>query len=239
MNTCTYCRINNANPGHKWCQQCYLIGGKVHTSPTFHTTALCSRCNQRPANPGRKWCETCFRNGGNVNLCTHCNRNPANPGHKWCQQCFLNPQSGNTGNVIKFYNSNAPYYEFTNFYMASFTVNGITYPSSEHYFQAHKFTPRSREFYHVLSQASPRAAFDAARSMNHLKLPTWVSIKDDIMRQALYHKFTQNPHLAALLRNTGTAHLIEDSPIDPYWGIGTGNGLNMLGKLLMELRKSI
>jgi predicted NAD-dependent protein-ADP-ribosyltransferase YbiA (DUF1768 family) len=32
--------------------------------------------------------------------------------------------------------------------------------------------------------------------------------------------------------------LIEDSPYDSYWGIGpSGNGKNMLGKILMETRE--
>jgi predicted NAD-dependent protein-ADP-ribosyltransferase YbiA (DUF1768 family) len=40
--------------------------------------------------------------------------------------------------------------------------------------------------------------------------------------------------------DTGTEELIEDSPVDYYWGCGAdGSGKNMLGKLLMELREEL
>jgi predicted NAD-dependent protein-ADP-ribosyltransferase YbiA (DUF1768 family) len=40
-----------------------------------------------------------------------------------------------------------------------------------------------------------------------------------------------------LLLSTGNATLIEDSPMDFYWGCGSdGTGKNMLGKILMEYR---
>jgi ribA/ribD-fused uncharacterized protein len=58
------------------------------------------------------------------------------------------------------------------------------------------------------------------------------------MRRADLAKFVQNPDLAELLLATGDAGLIEDSPSEPYWGIGPdGNGLNWAGRVLMEVRK--
>ena len=42
------------------------------------------------------------------------------------------------------------------------------------------------------------------------------------------------------LLSTGERKLIEDSPVDYYWGCGEdGSGVNMLGKLLMELRTEL
>ncbi len=40
---------------------------------------------------------------------------------------------------ILFYEKKDPYYEFSNFYLAPITVDGIQYPNTEHYYQAQKF----------------------------------------------------------------------------------------------------
>lgn len=68
----------------------------------------------------------------------------------------------------------------------------------------------------------------------------WECIKVEVMRDALRAKFKRenNPKLYEMLRSTGDAYIVEDSPRDAYWGIGRdGKGENMLGKLLMEVRK--
>jgi len=57
------------------------------------------------------------------------------------------------------------------------------------------------------------------------------------MYKGLHAKFTQNYVLKDLLISTNYNIIRENSPRDDYWGIGKlGNGLNMLGKLLMKLR---
>jgi len=62
-------------------------------------------------------------------------------------------------------------------------------------------------------------------------------VKLDIMRRADLAKFTQNPALAQQLLATGRAELIEDSPFEPFWGIGhDGAGENWAGRVLMEVR---
>jgi|UniRef100_A0A6C0BIS6 hypothetical protein len=65
----------------------------------------------------------------------------------------------------------------------------------------------------------------------------WEQVKRNVMYRALVAKFTQNPALQRLLISTGNAQLVENSPRDSYWGIGAnGQGLNWLGRLLMDLR---
>jgi hypothetical protein len=57
------------------------------------------------------------------------------------------------------------------------------------------------------------------------------------MRSALRHKFNAHPTLVQLLLSTGDEEIIEQTTDDMYWGCGTRrDGLNMLGRLLMELR---
>jgi N-glycosidase YbiA len=57
------------------------------------------------------------------------------------------------------------------------------------------------------------------------------------MRRVDLAKFTQHADLAELLRATGDAELVEDSPSEPYWGIGPdGQGSNWAGRVLMKVR---
>ena len=43
-----------------------------------------------------------------------------------------------------------------------------------------------------------------------------------------------------LLLATGDAELVEDSPGEPFWGIGPdGAGLNWAGRVLMEVRTQL
>jgi len=57
------------------------------------------------------------------------------------------------------------------------------------------------------------------------------------MRVALRHESASHPTLADLLLSTGEEEIFEETTDDYYWGRGSsGVGLNMLGKLLMDLR---
>ena len=40
---------------------------------------------------------------------------------------------------LKFYGANNPFGEFSNFYHAEMKIDGKTWPTTEHYFQAQKF----------------------------------------------------------------------------------------------------
>ncbi|KAL1664178.1 hypothetical protein GGF50DRAFT_55350 [Schizophyllum commune] len=60
------------------------------------------------------------------------------------------------------------------------------------------------------------------------------------MELTLYLKFTQHPALATELLATGTRELVETSPNNGFWGIGTdGQGRNELGKALMRVRSRL
>lgn len=64
----------------------------------------------------------------------------------------------------------------------------------------------------------------------------WDDVKN-VMRSALRHKFDAHPKLVQLLLSRGQEEIIEQTTDDMYWGCGTNRkGLNMLGRLLMDLR---
>ncbi len=149
--------------------------------------------------------------------------------------------------AIYFYIKGKPYYEFTNFAEGyPFKLNGEWWMTSEQYYQAQKFV-KSPALYTAIRDArtdnkgtAPKKAFDTAQANKAFADPQWNTKSLEVMRNALKAKFDQNPALAAMLKNTGNAVLVEDSPVDEFFGVGKqGIGKNHLGKLLMELRKTL
>ena len=139
-------------------------------------------------------------------------------------------------NVINFYYVDEPYGEFSNFTAFPIDIEGKTWPTSEHYFQAQKFAGTEHEEL-IRSELSPMVAAKMGRDRNRPFRPDWEQIKDDVMRRAIRAKFTQHASLRNLLLGTGDSILVEHTKNDAYWGDGgDGTGKNMLGKLLMEIR---
>ena len=132
---------------------------------------------------------------------------------------------------IDFYSTKDPYGEFSNFATFPLEIDGKTWPTSEHYFQAQKFagTPHEEELRAI---ESPMKVALAGRERHRPLRPDWEEVKDDVMRRALRAKFTQHDSHRELLLGTGES--------DSYWGDGGDRtGGNMLGKLLMELRTEL
>jgi ribA/ribD-fused uncharacterized protein len=148
---------------------------------------------------------------------------------------------------ILFYSKKPEYREFSNFFVEPFKLEDPTpggsvklWPSVEHYFQAAKFPndPVYRE--KIRTAATPEKAKLLGGNRAKKIDPQWDSKREDVMRKALYAKFSQNEVLRNLLLSTGNRDLIEDSPTDSYWGRGNnGTGSNRLGVLLMELRSTL
>ena len=151
------------------------------------------------------------------------------------------PSSGSTNRPVWFYNRDEPYYEFTNFFHSPIKIDGKSWPTTEHYFQAQKFvgTPYVEK---IRMLPGPRDAFQLSRdpAVSRWRRGDWERVKDDVMLKALRVKFTENVGLREKLRETGERELVEHTSNDSYWGDG-GNGLgqNKLGKLLMQVRREL
>jgi N-glycosidase YbiA len=144
--------------------------------------------------------------------------------------------SGETNETIKFYHLHKPYGNFSNFAAYAIELDGKIWPTSEHYFQAQKFVGTTHEET-VRQAATPGEAATIGRDRSRPLRPDWEAVKDNVMRVALYAKFSQHPSLTQELLGTGNAMLIEHTKNDRYWGDGgDGTGLNRLGELLMETR---
>ena len=144
-----------------------------------------------------------------------------------------------TQKIINFYSTKDDYGCFSNFSAHPFRLKNKMWKTSEHYFQAQKFAGTEHEEELRLVD-SPMVAARMGRSRQRPLRQDWEIVKDDIMREALRAKFTQHKDLKKILLETGDAVLVEHTSNDSYWGDGgDGSGLNMLGKLLVELREEL
>ncbi len=137
---------------------------------------------------------------------------------------------------IYFYSTHDEFGGFSNFSRHPIRLDGKTWPTSEHYFQAMKFegTPHVGE---VLRAKTPAEAKEMGRDRKRPLRKDWESVKDDVMRKVVLAKFRAYTDLRAELLGTGDEEIIENAPTDSYWGCGAdGKGKNMLGRILMEVR---
>lgn len=128
-------------------------------------------------------------------------------------------------------------YQFlSNFWPADVALDGVKYATVEHAYQAAKtIIPEEREW--IRGQPSAGRAKRAGKDIT--LRPNWNEVKVPIMEDLLRQKFT-HPELKQLLLDTEDKTLIEGNDWgDIFWGICNGVDENMLGKLLMQIRKEI
>lgn len=129
------------------------------------------------------------------------------------------------------------YHFLSNFYQQDFVYLNRTWPSAEHAYQAMKSTSFIKQEQIRTKASHPSRAKGVGRDLDLRS--DWDTIRIYIMRTVLKEKFT-DPVLKKQLIQTDGKHLVEGNEWgDDFWGIpekGHGNGRNMLGKLLMNLR---
>ncbi len=152
---------------------------------------------------------------------------------------------------VLFWKDDEPNGCFSNWYRAKFTVDDFEYFCVEQYMMA-----RKAKFFHdqvrytaILRADSARECKDLGRQVTPFDANAWNEVKYGIVKAGSRAKYEQNPALKAALLRTGSAVLAEASPIDRIWGIGLDAaaakrtepsawpGLNLLGRILMELRE--
>lgn len=138
--------------------------------------------------------------------------------------------------VIESFTIASGYPFLSNFYPSTIYVEGKSYKTVEHAYQAHKTLDESNRDL-IRRASSPAEAKKLGRAI--VLRPDWDAVKIDLMRSFIRKKF-ENPFLEPLLINTSDAELIYGNTWnDTYWGVCRGTGLNWLGKILMEVRKEI
>ncbi|MDK2124941.1 NADAR family protein [Parachitinimonas caeni] len=136
---------------------------------------------------------------------------------------------------------------------AVFNIDGIRYPTAEHYMMAQKATLfgdlTARE--KILLARTPAEAKQLGRTVAGFDHAAWEAQRSAIVEAGNFAKFGQNPELRQFLLGTGKRTLVEASPVDRIWGIGLAaddphaehpakwRGLNLLGFALMAVRDQL
>jgi ribA/ribD-fused uncharacterized protein len=132
----------------------------------------------------------------------------------------------------------------------AFTVDGVRYPTAEHFMMVGKARLFGDEdaVTRILAGRDPGAAKREGRKVRGFDDERWNAARFELVVRGNEAKFGQNPTLRAFLLGTGSKVLVEASPMDRIWGIGLAatdprasdpeqwQGLNLLGFALMEVR---
>jgi hypothetical protein len=142
---------------------------------------------------------------------------------------------------------------FSQWWPAEFTMDGVTYPSAEHFMM----TAKARLFgdgdmaERIPLAPHPQEAKALGRQVRGFDEQSWAQHRFDLVVAGNVAKFGQNRELRDYLLTTGDRVLVEASPRDRVWGIGMGagnelatspehwRGLNLLGFALMEARHQL
>lgn len=129
-----------------------------------------------------------------------------------------------------------PHRFLSNFWPSLVSLDGITYQTVEHAYQAAKtLHPEQRARIAVAGQ--PGTAKQLGRALTIRR--DWHAVKLPTMLGLLRQKFAREPLRRQLLA-TGDALLVEGNPWgDTFWGVCRGIGENHLGRLLMQVRDEI
>lgn len=124
-------------------------------------------------------------------------------------------------------------------------INGTRILTVEALYQACRFPHRPEVQRKIIEQTSPMTAKMVGKPFRDDSRPDWDRVRVKIMRWVLRVKLAMHwTKFSELLLSTGDRPIVEDSRKDDFWGaIPTGGatliGMNVLGRLLMELREEI
>lgn len=124
-------------------------------------------------------------------------------------------------------------------------VNGLRIFTSEALYQACRFPHRPEVQRLIIGQTSPMTAKMKSKPYRHDSRPDWDQVRVKIMRWCLRVKLAQNwKTFSELLLKTDDRPIVEESRKDGFWGARSVDertfvGMNVLGRLLMELREAV
>lgn len=154
--------------------------------------------------------------------------------------------------------------EFSNWYDCQFKYKGLTFYNSEQAFMWEKamYFEDKEIAEKILNTPDPKENKKLGRKVKNFNPELWMVVSYPIMvavNMAKYYqgqksnetKYFKSRRAKTALLDTGDKILVEASPYDKIWGIGLGSdnddcldeakwqGMNLLGKALMEVRKSL
>ena len=141
----------------------------------------------------------------------------------------------------------------SNWYLAAFTLDGITFSSAEQYIMYRKcqIFGDTASATAVLATDDPAQQQVIGKKASGFNATLWDGLKQAIAFRGLMAKFSQNEDLKKQLLDTGDVYLVECAHSDIIWACGIRvnekerfdiskwRGQNILGFTLMEVRDAL
>lgn len=156
-------------------------------------------------------------------------------------------------NIICFHNPDEEKGFLSNWYLSDFSINGISFTSMEQYMMYQKAVCFQDENIaeQILATKDVAKIKELGRCVSGYNDQYWNDVRQIIVYEGLFAKFTQNELLKKQLKDTQDAILAECAVKDRTWGIGLSmndsnrlkpelwKGQNLLGFALMMVRNKI
>lgn len=155
--------------------------------------------------------------------------------------------------IVCFHNPDEENGYLSNWYLSTFSVDGMSFSSMEQFMMYRKAI-----YFHDESVATEILTTDdvvkikaLGRKVSNYNDNLWNGVRQIIVYEGLFAKFSQNVNLKEKLKSTGDAFLAECAVKDRIWGIGLSmnnpdrfdkskwNGQNLLGYTLMMVRERL
>lgn len=122
----------------------------------------------------------------------------------------------------------------SNFYEAPLLFRGLVFENAEAAFHSQKCPQQAKQFQGLNASQAKRLGRQVVMR------PDWDKVRDQVMYEVVFEKFSQNSEIREHLIATGEAMLVEGNTWnDRYWGVCNGIGQNKLGKILMRVRSEL
>ncbi len=156
-------------------------------------------------------------------------------------------------NIVCFHNPNEENGFLANWYLSSFTIDGVEFSSVEQYMMYQKaICFHDTSIATKIMETNDVATIKSfGRAVSNYDDNIWSRTREKVVFDALMAKFSQNDNLKKLLLDTGDSILAECAVKDVIWGIGLSmkdqdrfspnkwRGKNLLGYTLMKVREEL
>lgn len=117
-------------------------------------------------------------------------------------------------------------------------IDGVTYKTAEHAYQALRVVPEARD--KIMEASCPQGAWREGQICKQNGQILSGYAKYELMEKIFRAKLAQHADVRQVLVVTGSRPLVKIHDKDVYWGTGIdGTGLNKMGELWMKLRDEI
>ena len=141
--------------------------------------------------------------------------------------------------TVDFYKEFGELGYLANYSSHGFYKNDIYYKTVEHYYQSEKFDDIEIKT-RIINCETPKEASNIGRDRSLIRKENFKDIKNSVMYDGLYLKFSQNKDIRSKLIETGDKLIREMTVKESYWGVGPNlDGDNHIGYILMNVREQV